>query len=842
MTVPQLHCTDEKRREAVRLSTLNAIDSLEVLDHQAPAGSPRQRTLLVRLFRPVPTGASWQGADEVRVDGDARARPVRVDWALAAPAIPPALLSPAEQTFFGALAAADHVLVVRTREAGDASTYRFSIVDPADPSRPPSGFDPVLSSVDFSFKVECPTDYDCGPVPAPAQRAAPEPRIDYLAKDYGSFRRLMLDRMSLLVPAWKERHAADLGVALVELLAYAGDHLSYLQDAVATEGYLTTARKRVSVRRHARLLDYPMHEGCNARAWVAFEVTEDGVEISAPRKGVPGTPLLTRVEGAAGAVVAPESAERLIAASQPAVFEPVHDAALYRSHNRIRLYTWNDDDCCLPRGATRATLVDGGPEGRLRLRPGDVLVFEEARSSATGLTVDADPAKRHAVRLTKVSPAAEDSGTLARSVPSTALADPLTGAGIVEIAWDPEDALPFPLCLSAVIGGTEVADLSVARGNVVLADEGRTSPPQKATAPPPAEVVDPARPQLQRKGLVFTAPVDDAAPASRALQQEPRGAAPAVSLEGDGEEWTAQPDLLGSDAFARDFVVEVDDAGAAMLRFGDGVLGQAAPRAIRAVYRVGLGAGGNLGRDALAHVVTPDPGISRVWNPLPGAGGQDPEPIEEVKLYAPQAFRTQRRAVTDQDYADVAGKHPDVQKAMVTRRYTGSWNTLFLTVDRKGGRPVTQDFETELRDFIESYRLAGHDLEIEPPVTVPLEVRLKICVEPHHRRSDVLKALRERLGSGIRSDGTLGFFHPDRFTFGQPVYWSQLLSAAMEVAGVRWIDGDSPETRFQRFNRPPRDELKKGQITLERLEIARCDSDSSAPENGRVDFVLEGGL
>src|SRR5262245_28247027 len=103
MTVPQLHCTDEKRREAVRLSTLNAIDALEVLDHQAPSGSPRQRTLLVRLFRPVPTGASWQGADEVRVDGDARARPVRVDWALAAPAIPPALLSPAEQTFFGAL-------------------------------------------------------------------------------------------------------------------------------------------------------------------------------------------------------------------------------------------------------------------------------------------------------------------------------------------------------------------------------------------------------------------------------------------------------------------------------------------------------------------------------------------------------------------------------------------------------------------------------------------------------------------------------------------------------------------------------------------------------------------
>ena len=50
-------------------------------------------------------------------------------------------------------------------------------------------------------------------------------------------------------------------VALVELLAYAGDQLSYYQDAVATEAYLGTARRRVSVRRHARLVDYPMHDG-----------------------------------------------------------------------------------------------------------------------------------------------------------------------------------------------------------------------------------------------------------------------------------------------------------------------------------------------------------------------------------------------------------------------------------------------------------------------------------------------------------------------------------------------------------------------------------------------------
>ncbi len=68
-------------------------------------------------------------------------------------------------------------------------------------------------------------------------------------------------------PAWTETHAADLGVALVEALAYAADHLSYQQDAVSTEAYIGTARSRISLRRHARLVDYQISEGCNARTW-----------------------------------------------------------------------------------------------------------------------------------------------------------------------------------------------------------------------------------------------------------------------------------------------------------------------------------------------------------------------------------------------------------------------------------------------------------------------------------------------------------------------------------------------------------------------------------------------
>ena len=90
----------------------------------------------------------------------------------------------------------------------------------------------------------------------------------------------------------------DLGVTLVELLAYVGDYLSYYQDAVATEAYLDTARLRISVRRHARLVDYAMHEGCNARAWVCVEVGRpleieaDQDAFLAPRRELTGAVAL----------------------------------------------------------------------------------------------------------------------------------------------------------------------------------------------------------------------------------------------------------------------------------------------------------------------------------------------------------------------------------------------------------------------------------------------------------------------------------------------------------------------------------------------------------------------
>jgi len=184
--------------------------------------------------------------------------------------------------------------------------------------------------------------------------------MNYLAKDYASFRQLILDRLAHIMPDWKERHVPDLGITLVELLAYVGDYLSYYQDAVATEAYLDTARQRISVRRHARLVDYVLHEGCNARNWVC--VTTD-TDMTGDRALKPQSIyFITNVRDAQESTG--QFSQRMNCVTCRRIFYEVFEAVVDRpieliaAHNRIRFYTWGERECCLPRGATSATLID----------------------------------------------------------------------------------------------------------------------------------------------------------------------------------------------------------------------------------------------------------------------------------------------------------------------------------------------------------------------------------------------------------------------------------------------------------------------------------------------------
>jgi len=837
-------CCDRRRVNEVREHpSLNGVEWVEVVDDPSEAPEERQRTLVVRFIKEVEAHAL--GAENFVVEGGERIRKIAVTGVPRGRTGPPAR---------------GHEMHLRVNQAGDFSAYTLRVVKSARDLGPPPHFDPLLSSVEFSFKVNCPTDFDCEAERACAPAAAPAPEINYLAKDYASFRQLMLDRMSVLLPRWKERNAADLGVALVEVLAYVGDYLSYRQDAVATEAYIGTARRRVSVSRHARLVDYRVHNGANARAWVQVSVSADAQLPAGTRIFSRVTGVASRIQPFAGNPPRPTPEYERAVAARPAVFETVADARLYAAHNEFEFYTWGDDRCCLPRGATSATLRNRGGAVE-ELAAGDVLAFVEQRNPHNGKLEEADPAHRHAVRLTKVRYTYD---------PLFQVTDGIQGTSIIEISWHVEDALPFSLCLWDVLaddGSKHPA--SVALGNLVLADHGETVGGESlGTVPEPLPALAKVRarrgdscddaepeptaprfsPRLRRGPLTYAASAEVLArahSASAVMRLPAADTVPAVvellgtAREGEPLPWEARRDLLDSGPTDRHFAVEVEEDGTAALRFGDERFGSrpAAGTSFVATYRVGVGVAGNVGAGALAHVVTEEAAVTGVANPLPARGGVEPESIEEVRRDAPAAFRTQGRAVTPDDYARVAERHPGVQRAAATFRWTGSWRTVFLTIDRLGGGKVDDELKAEMRQHLERYRMAGHDVEINGPLYVSLELGLHVCARPEYFNGDVRAALLEVFGNRTYAGGRRGLFHPDNFTFGQSVYLSALYAAAQNVEGVSSVE----IRRFHRQGQPSAEAVETGELKLERLEIARLDNDPNFPEHGVIQLEVEGG-
>ena len=500
MNDASLSCREERRREDVRAASLFGLDYVEVTDQQ-------QTTLNVFFLGKAPQTIEQAN---VVLTGGRRIRDVQIKTVRVHRQADPTL---------------DDYLEVRVNKAGDFSMYTISLVNVVDgqpSSDPMTGFDPRYSQVCFSFKASCPTDFDCKQACTCAPPQQIQPDINYLPKDYESFRQLILDRMALNMPQWTETHEPDIGIMLAEVLAYAGDYLSYYQDAVATEAYLGTARQRISVRRHARLVDYLMHDGCNARAWLTIS-TDIDQQLDPTQiyfiTSFPGAPVDSHI-------LTPSNLLGVDTTTYE-VFEALYwngggNISILAAHSEILFYTWGDCECCLAPGSTSATLADawvvptarpgasptaptnpgspsppaGAPVGttsqpaapsnapadrptdratataslaasnatagkarQLQLKVGDILIFEEVLGPKTGQAPDADPSHRQAVRLTSITQAI----------------DPLYDVPIVEIEWASEDALTFPLCLSSQEPAPDcgcMQNVSVARGNVILVDHG----------------------------------------------------------------------------------------------------------------------------------------------------------------------------------------------------------------------------------------------------------------------------------------------------------------------------------------------------------------------------------
>jgi hypothetical protein len=238
------------------------------------------------------------------------------------------------------------------------------------------------------------------------------------------------------------------------------------------------------------------------------------------------------------------------------------------------------------------------------------------------------------------------------------------------------------------------------------------------------------------------------------------------------EKVTKLTDFGPSDAV---YATEIDENNFVYVVFGDGVSGAIPSNngEIKVVYRVGGGAIGNISTGVISSIdYVPGLTFSEfnsllsyvfVQNSSPdtgvGVGGSEPEDNASIRSNAIRALRANNRAVSLEDYADLALLVGNVGKAKATAEVWTS-TTLYIAPVRNVGdldpfpgkdgsnssvRPEWDNIKAETEQFFADKLLAGATLTIVPPTYVPVKIDVSFVKNEQftadQTRSEILQTI-----------------------------------------------------------------------------------------------------
>jgi hypothetical protein len=456
------------------------------------------------------------------------------------------------------------------------------------------------------------------------------------------------------------------------------------------------------------------------------------------------------------------------------------------------------------------------------------LLIQERLNPATGGVAGRDPRKRQLLRLLTGDECAE------------VLEDPVTGEYFVRVGWQTQDALRADYCFSVDCEEGTRNNVSLFHGNLLPVYHGR---PTSTVFKTPEELLAEGEQHYQPTDRWGTlCPLPEGPLAYRVTppggEVPPRSTLSVTVVTTTADPWEESINLIHSDAGAESgdhYMVETDENGRSLLRFGNGINGRALPEdcEVHCEYQVGHGPDGNIGADSLIYFDHPDADrITSCWNPFDITDGRAPEPVAEIIRRAPEAYRArQLRAVTLQDYINRAEELPGVARAAARYAWTGSWRCVRITIDPVGTTRLNPELRQQVGRHLEAVRLIGEDLEIRSPRFVPLDIRIEICIRANYWVEDLRFLIEQELSEGYTPDGRKGFFHPDRWSFGQRLRASEVIGRIQRIEGVdhvasltmkRWHGSDSAthEITEVRANeiirvRNDPDHMEEGFITLD---------------------------
>ena len=304
----------------------------------------------------------------------------------------------------------------------------------------------------------------------------------------------------------------------------------------------------------------------------------------------------------------------------------------------------------------------------------------------------------------------------------------------------------------------------------------------------------------------------------------PSGRADSLAVKVDGVAWSEVASLYGQAPNARVFTVLDGPGGKAVVRCGDNVEGATLPTGdhnVVASYRVGLGADGNVPAGAITTLVDRPRGVGDVVNPLPATGGQDADSVDDVRTKAPTTVLTLGRAVSINDYQNLAASFAGIEKAAAFWTPGGAYRGVFITVAGAGGaalppgNPTLGNLVTTLRrygnqnvaiyafSFLETtFRLLA-DISYDPDrdtTVVQASVRSLL--------TDMYRFSSRTFGQGVSEDevGALIQGVPGVFAVNVKTLQVVATSTAGDIGSVsysvsaynRWMAGEVDQTKLAR--------------------------------------------
>lgn len=227
--------------------------------------------------------------------------------------------------------------------------------------------------------------------------------------------------------------------------------------------------------------------------------------------------------------------------------------------------------------------------------------------------------------------------------------------------------------------------------------------------------------------------------------------------------WHEVGNFLGSGPRDRVFVTQRDAEQRVTVQFGDGEKGARTPTGqmnIRAVYRKGIGAAGNVASGRLSQALDRPQGLSAVTNPDAAAGGADPDTADDARASAPLHVLTLDRVVSLEDYQNYALAFGGIARSLATWTWFGRTRGVFLTVAGADGDVFQPDDLTliNLKDALWTNGNPHVPLQIASYVPIYFEIGANIRIDksnydPKQVLAQVWQSLATNLGFAQRQIG-----------------------------------------------------------------------------------------